>query len=218
MIKRNNFTFILVFALLMLTSSCAESNNKEIKIKGDAKMTETWKKEPIKSALTRYLPILTKGMNNEEKEIAEKAYRILLPFDYTDKEPRAIDDRVFEELLQDRINKAMKLPIEERRQILHQDIFKSEFEPLNKFAENTAIDVLNGKAVSPELRVKTEDVLKKLEQMRVRLENEFPELNESVGHFISESLVDCDYILHEGKGQKMSLRLSHIYRRMHSKE
>lgn len=204
----------IIFAILILfsTNACSESN------KGDSTMKNEWKTNLVNSALNKYLPIITKDMTSDEKIKAENTYRVLLRYNYTNKERSRLGDEVFNEMLTERITKAQSMSIELRRKLLHEDTFKAEFKPLNKFAENTAIDVLNGKAVSPELRVKTEDVLKKLEQMRVRLENEFPELNESVGHFISESLVDCDYILHEGKGQKMSLRLSHIYRRMHSKE
>lgn len=181
-------------------------------------MKYEWKAELVNSAVNIYLPIITKGMTSDERLQAENTYRILLRYNYTDKERTWLSDKVFEDMLKERITKAQSMSIELRRELLHEDTFKSEFEPLNEFAKETAIDVLNGKPVTPELRVKAEDVLKKLQQLQIRLENEFPELNDSVGHFISESFVDCDYILHEGKGQKMSLRLSHIYRRMHSKE
>ncbi len=204
----------IIFAILILfsTNACSESN------KGDSTMKYEWKINLVNSAVDRYLPIITKGMKSDEKLQAENTYRILLRYNYTNNERTWLSDKVFEDMLQERIIAAQNMSIEQRRKLLHQDIFKSEFEPLNEFTKDTAIDVLHGKPVSPELRVKTEEVLKKLEQMQTRLENEFPELNNSVGHFISESMVDCDYILHEGKGQKMSLRLSHIYRRMHSKE
>ncbi len=63
------------------------------------------------------------------------------------------------------------------------------------------------------MRQQTEGVGKRLEEMSKRLEYEFLHLRESVGLFLSESWVDCHYILHDGKGP-MSLCLSHVKRGM----
>lgn len=169
-------------------------------------MQADWKEEAVEQAVQKIVPALTISMTPSNVVEARKTYQFLFRHDLDDlgELNRGMATSIFSERLTEKLAQIAPLSLEDRKKLLQEDTFVAQVLSVDDFVQHTAENVLRGEPVTPETRTKILGARDQLNQMAAALKNS-PDLQGRVGMRISESLLDCRFLL-EG-GEPTSLRL-----------
>jgi hypothetical protein len=174
---------------------------------GGQKMLAEWKTGAAKQAVQKIVSALSVSMTHADVEKSRQTYSLLLRHDL-----EALGDinmsiakSIFNQNIADRLREITQLSIEGRKKVLERDTIASQVIVLSDLVERAGEDVLKGQLFTAENKGTIVQAKEKLNQLHSVLKN-FPELEGRLGMKISESLLDCRFLL-EG-GQPTSLRLA----------
>jgi hypothetical protein len=161
-----------------------------------------WRKEAVKDALARFLPVFSGGMQQEDAEKAGSMYRDLFTLSAA-----SMKREDFGGFIEERIRKAGSLAPDGRRRMLEGDGLALEVERLDGEIREPALRYLRGEIeITAVVKKEVRRASARLGQVNAVLVGRFPHETHLLER-ISEAYLDAMFVLAEGKSP-LSARLA----------
>ncbi|MGB6597630.1 MAG: hypothetical protein WA621_17800 [Candidatus Acidiferrum sp.] len=169
-------------------------------------MQGDWKQAALNHAVQKTVLAITAAMSAAEVEQANQTYLLLFrhDLDALGELNQEIAISIFADKLAQKLNQIAPLALDGRRKLLQEDSFVSRVMEISDFVERIGQNLINGEPLTPDVRSKIVQARNSLNELAPKL-RAFSSLDQQTGLQISESLLDCRFIL-EG-GEPSSLRL-----------
>jgi hypothetical protein len=174
---------------------------------GNQKMQTHWKSQALGVGIQRIIAALGTTFSGSELEQARRTYTEFFRHDLTalgDVSP-TIGNSIFEETVERKLAELKMLSVEQRREMLERDSLVARVIALDDEVRRAGEELIEGKRLTPQDKASIIDACNKLNALSQEA-NSNPQVASRVGQLVSESLLDCRFIL-EG-GDPTSLRLS----------
>jgi hypothetical protein len=172
-----------------------------------------WRDAVVEEAVDNLVPPLTEGMGRAEVTAAREAYRTLLGLSIDAvgrSEPLARE--LAREQVEEKLGEIAGRSLGERRRLLGEEVFRARVRGIDARVATLASRKLEGASPTDEERVWARRACGELGALGEQLRASHAELHDELAWRISESTVECHYVL-EG-GSALSLRLGRQQRRL----